>query len=286
MKKYLQKIKCQLILRHMNKLPNVLYKSLFLLLRPLVKILLQHGLSAAEFTEITHQVFVDVAENDFSIEGKKQSTARIAVLTGLHRTEVARLRKLHESVADDEAWQFHNRAARVVSGWVRDENFQHQGESKVLPLEGDTGSFSALVKLYSGGMPARAVLDELLRVGTVKLDERGQVMLLQTVYIPHQSDAEKLRYLGETVSDLISTIEYNLRDSNAASRLQLSVAYNNLPKSVVAEFKAWSDQENLALLKKFDKWLAQQEIPEDDSIGGTGRYRSGVGIYYFEEEQQ
>ena len=137
----------------MNKIPGVLYKSLFLLLRPLVKILLQHGISAAEFTEITHQVFVDVAENDFLIEGKKQSTARIAVLTGLHRTEVARLRKLPETTTEDEAWQFHNRAARVVSGWVRDENFQIRGEPKTLPIEGESGSFSALVKQYSGGMP-------------------------------------------------------------------------------------------------------------------------------------
>ena len=111
-------------------------------------------------------------------------------------------------------------------------------------------------------------------------------MLLQTVYIPHQSDAEKLRYLGESVSDVIGTIEYNLRDSQAASRLQLSVAYNNLPQSVVANFKDWSDQENLALLKKFDKWLAEQDVKEDDAIGGTGRYRAGVGIYYFQEEQQ
>ena len=39
-----------------------------------------------------------------------------------------------------------------------------RGQPANLPFEGEKGSFSELVRRYSGDVPARAVLDELRRV--------------------------------------------------------------------------------------------------------------------------
>ena len=48
--------------------------------------------------------------------------------------------------------------------------------------------------------PARAVLDELVRVGAVRLHADGRVELLQRAYVPSRSVVEKLRILGADVA--------------------------------------------------------------------------------------
>lgn len=53
-------------------------------------------------------------------------------------------------------------------------------------------SFSELVKRYSGDIPVRAVLDELLRVGAVKQLRDGRICLLSRGYIPQKGSAEQL----------------------------------------------------------------------------------------------
>ena len=62
------------------------------ILYPLVRILLRNGISSDALTELVRKTYVDVAEAEFGIEGKRQTTARISVITGLNRKEVARLR--------------------------------------------------------------------------------------------------------------------------------------------------------------------------------------------------
>jgi hypothetical protein len=56
---------------------------------PLVRILLKNGVSFAEFAELLKNVFVDVAERDLGMPGRRPSQARVAILTGLSRKEVA-----------------------------------------------------------------------------------------------------------------------------------------------------------------------------------------------------
>ena len=58
------------------------------LLRPLVKILLRNNVPHQTLAEWAKQAYVEVAKNEFGIDGKKQTVSRIAILTGLTRKEV------------------------------------------------------------------------------------------------------------------------------------------------------------------------------------------------------
>ena len=41
----------------------------------------------------------------------------------------------------------------------------------------------------------------------------------------------------------------------------------------------------MALLSRFDAWLAERDRDaQGDAPAEDGRYRAGIGIYYFEEE--
>ncbi|HEY9148836.1 MAG TPA: DUF6502 family protein, partial [Gammaproteobacteria bacterium] len=71
------------------------------LLRPLVRILLRNGVSYGAFADWVKWVFVDVADKEFALPGRKQTVSRVSVITGLSRKEVSRVQQLE--AADDSA---------------------------------------------------------------------------------------------------------------------------------------------------------------------------------------
>ena len=253
------------------------------LFKPLVRVLLRNGVSYRTFADFAKWVYVDVATKEFGIEGRKQSISRVSVITGLSRKEVKRVRELPRP-DDSASVERYNRAARVIAAWRRESKFNDaEGNAAPLPLEGPGATFSELVKRFSGDVPARAILDELIRVGAVEKLEDGRVSLIVRAYIPETSEADKLHILGTDVGFLISTIDHNLQDDPMGPLFQRKVAYDNLPDEVLPEFRGLSAKRAQALLEKFDRWLAQRDRDVTPTVKGTGRNRAGLGIYYFEE---
>ncbi len=253
------------------------------LLRPLVRILLRNGVSYSTFSDFVKWVYVDVASKEFGIEGRKQSTSRVSVITGLSRKEVMRVRKLPKP-DDSASTERYNRAARVITAWRRDRNFLDiEGKPLSLPISGPGVSFSELVKRFSGDVPVRATLDELLRVGAVERLEDGRIRLLAQSYVPESSDADKLHILGTDAAHLISTIDHNLKSDPIVPFFQRKVAYDNLPDEVLPAFRKHSAKRAQTLLESLDRWLAQRDRDVTPTVKGTGRYQAGIGIYYFEE---
>ena len=252
------------------------------LLRPLFRVLLRHSVSFRAFEEMAKRVYVDVAYQDFAIPGKKPTASRVAVLSGLTRKELQHLR---DTPADDDAdvADRYNRAARVLTGWARDADFlDREGRPRALAADGD-GSFATLVRRYSGDMPARAVLDELLRVGAVRQREDGGLEPLAGAYVPQRSTVDKLGILGRDVADLIATIDHNLQHGADDPRFQRKVMYDAIPASALPAFRKLSAQQAQALLEKLDRWLAAHDTERSTDVPESPRTRVGLGIYYFEE---
>src|SRR5882762_1310716 len=99
--------------------PNsVLKAALALLLRPLCRVLLRHAVSFGAFEAIAKRIYVQVAIDEFGLPGKKSTISRASILSGLTRKEVQHL--LAEPVDTAvEVTERHNRAARVLTGWLR-----------------------------------------------------------------------------------------------------------------------------------------------------------------------
>lgn len=205
------------------------------------------------------------------------------MVTGLSRKEVARIKAL-ETPEDEAVMQQYNRAARVISGWVRDQQFHnHRNEPADLVLEGDKKSFSSLVKAYSGDMPARAILDELVRVKAVEL-VNDKVSLLTHGYIPAEGESEKLQILGMDVALLINTIDHNISNKTESAYFQRKVSYDNLPAEALSKLRDMNEEKAQELLEYLDNYLVTQDRDSNPEVKGSGRKRAGVGIYYFEED--
>lgn len=262
---------------------NSLYAAVLKLLRPLTRILLRNGVSFGTFSDLAKWVYVDVAAKEFGIKDRKQTTSRVSTITGLSRREVMRVRQLPrpEVTAITER---HNRAARVIAAWRREKKFcDETGKPIPLPMEGGGRSFNQLVNRFSGNVPPRAILDELMRVGAVERLEDGRVSLIARAYIPKGTDVSRLHLLGVDVRHLLATIAHNLNPGPSGPLFQRKVAYDNLPDDVLLQFRNLFSKKAQALLESADHWLALRDRDATPTVKGSGRNRAGFGIFFFEE---
>jgi len=262
---------------------DALHTAIRTLLRPLVRILLRNGVPLGVLVEFAKKAYVDVALQELVPGGRKPSLSRASVITGLTRKEVSRLAALEGGVAPES--QQYNRAARVVSGWVRDRRYHDgRGRPASLPPEGAQRSFAELVRRYSGDMPARAVLDELLRVGAVRELRNGRIQLVTRAYVPATGEREKLAILGSDVASLIATIDHNLTHPPEQALFQRKVAYDNLPAEALPRIRGEATRKAQKLLEELDRMMARHDRDVNPAAGGTGRKRALLGIHYHEDD--
>ncbi|MEW8505686.1 MAG: DUF6502 family protein [Candidatus Thiodiazotropha sp.] len=268
----------------MDEIRKTLTASILRLLRPLVRLMLRNGFTYGDFADLSKWTFMDVASKEFGIPGRKQTVSRVSVITGLTRKEVSRLKKIDTPDNSAIAHQY-NRAARVISGWLRDPRFQtKKGAPAALYFDKGVASFSTLVKEHSGDVPPRAIYDELMRVGTIAKDESGKITLLSDGYVPRTGETGKLHILGTDVQLLLNTIDHNLQQGSQTPYFQRKVSYDNLPLEALHDFRNMSAEKSQALLVECDKYLSQHDRDLNPNSAGTGRKHAGIGIYYFEQD--
>lgn len=262
---------------------TILRDALRKLLKPLIRILLRYGYSYREFNHEAKQLFIDVCFEDFAIEGRKMTASRVAVLTGMDRKEIVKLIKARDEGVDMTHLPI-NRATRVIGGWLQDKDYQSSaGQPLDLPVKGDGVSFQSLVRKYGGDITAGPILDELSRINAVEFINDNKIKLLAEGYIPVSNDLEKLKIMGTSVRDLLTTIDYNL-SSPRHPRYQREVVYLELSQNSINEFKLISHDKSQKLLLELNEWLANK-LEIDKRLETTQpRSRVGVGIYYIEDE--
>lgn len=262
-------------------LRQALSTAVMQLLQPLVRVLLRHGMAYDEFAELARRTYVRVAERDFTLQGRKQTTSRISVITGLNRKEVARLQALDAAGHVDgdgdgaEVARTMNRAARVVVGW-RHEHVAPDGQ----PLALDAEQFAALVKRHSGDMPARAVLDELRHDGAVSVGEDGLHRLSPEGYGPRATDARRITLLGQHAADLLVSIDHNLAHPPEAAWLQQRVFADHIPADRLDAVRTALRETGQGALAQAREHLIEQD--GGDTPPAAGARRVTLGIYYVE----
>ncbi|MEJ2346701.1 MAG: SDR family NAD(P)-dependent oxidoreductase, partial [Gammaproteobacteria bacterium] len=93
-------------------------------LRPLIRLLLASGVTYPFLANLLKSVYVEVAERDFRIQGKRQSDSRINLLTGVHRKDVKRLRG--EGYGDYTAPGNVSLGAQLVARWTGVAEYQEE----------------------------------------------------------------------------------------------------------------------------------------------------------------
>ena len=258
------------------------------LLLPVVRFLLKHGVTWNEFGELSKEAYVKVAREDYGIDGRPTNNSRVAMLTGLSRREVARVRDQLLQGTERAAEPRGNQISRILTGWHLDPEFTNvDGQPKDLAPTGPSVSLGTLLKRYAGDLPHGAIRKELQKRGLVEELDNGQLRVLKRDFIYSELDPEIVRQMGIALHDHAATLEHNL-DANRPSARRFEAIANNeriTPRAVNA-FQQLVESKGLDFLEDIDLWLTQHEIePTDDTNAETVRLGVGVYLIYDESEQ-
>jgi Family of unknown function (DUF6502) len=254
-------------------------------LKPAIHVLLRCGVPWREFAELAKSVYVEVATERFGKRGRPTNVSRTAMLTGLPRRDV---RKQREKRANEQPGLtgYVTKASSILTAWHLDPEFlDAAGKPRLLPIEGEQGSFTALMRRCGGGdVRPTTVLKELISAGAVKERPDGRLQVLQRHYIPHAMDPELLRLWGTVLADVAMTYDHNLtRGPKEPSRFERAALNDRIPAKAVAEFREFLNQEGQAFLERVDAWLTAHQVPAGEAQPNTEVTRLGAGVYHIQD---
>ena len=82
------------------------------------------------------------------------------------------------------------------------------------------------------------------------------------------------------VADLLETATHNIHSDEKDKRMQRQLIYNQMPLSLVQEFKQYSTDKAANLLQDLNQFLSEKKEEHSDEVNNAGRV--GLGIYYIE----
>lgn len=261
--------------------------AFLLMLRPVVRILLRYGIGYREFAEVTKTAFVDVASADFGIRGRPTNISRVAVMTGLTRKEVRRLRD--KSSEGDSAIKIKSTPLLdVLHQWHAQSEFtDSNGRPLPLPFTGGDKSFTDLVRKFGGDIPAGAMRTEMKRVGVVQEDESGHLHVLKRAFRPDTDHENLVTLIAHSAYPLLSNIEFNTNPDREDDRWAHRVAFTQSLRSQDTKQLRRIAKDRIAdFAENVDDIMIAYESLQDDGEVDRSEELVAVGIFYFEERDK
>ena len=276
--------------------PTLAAEAVAKVLRPLARLAIDHGLQLPAMVDLLKKALVEEAMQTYALEGKEgkkgSSDTRISLLTGVHRKDVRRLRTEAEE-AQPTPLPMLPLAAVVVARWISDPRFLNTDQTARplarTPKHRQEGlpDFTMLVAEVSKDVGARAVLDELVRLGAVELQDDGLVRLKSHGFVPKDGLRESFHFLADNVSEHLSAAVHNMnphRKSNVSDtpdmppKLEQCIFSHNLSREQVDELhnlarNLWS--------KSLQPFLQAATVAEQRSQSSPEPlYQIRFGVYF------
>jgi hypothetical protein len=248
---------------------------------PLIELMFDAGVSVHEFSQLVRERAVRIAARRVCKENGRASRSRVAIITGLPRSEVSRILNSDDVSSRKRLGQHPTR--RVLAAWFDNPRFlAANGDPAVLPIFGKRRSFEQLVAMYSGGIPVRAMLDELTQIDAVERLSDQRVKAKSRIPILTGLTSSAIEVIGERTRDLLDTLANNLRCTSK-------------PLFEGTALVDESDQDTVSLIRReiaeqganfitsanalFNRPGVKQSRP---SIKKSAKCRLGVTVYYFQ----
>jgi hypothetical protein len=253
-------------------------------MEPVARYLLRNGIGFKEFSEASKMAFVKVASKDYGIRKRQTNISRTAVLTGLTRKEVKRIRDLladGQTIASPQP----GRPAQLLDIWHHDDDFlEEDGTPSDLNFEGEFG-FRSLARRAGGDVPPGALLTELKNAGAVEEVSSDVFRCTKRHFNPSGIDPYMAKRYGEVLRDLAATLLFNAAsESEAERRFEYRVWNDKLQTRYVGRFQNLVREHGTSMLEFLDDWLATHQASEEED--SSAYRRCGLGLYYFEDSSQ
>lgn len=269
-----------------ERIQEQVLKALLAALRPIAQMLLRHGVGYREFNEISKAAFVEVATKDYGLRGRPTNISRVAVMTGLTRKEVRRLRDKIDGGAATVVSRSTPLGA-VLSSWHTQNQFlDERGAPLPLPFDEGDPSFTDVVKLSGGDIPPGAMRTELKRIGAVEEGADGLLRPLKRNANAVDTSEKLIEGLTRGILPIASSIAHNSNPSApTVTWLQRTVSTSSVRQEDSVRLRRISEDRLEEFTESIDDLYAAYEtlhssdLPNEKESAGT----IGVGVFYFEQ---
>jgi hypothetical protein len=253
------------------------------LLEPLTDLLLDTGITVQEFNQAVKESAVKIATTRVMGETGRESKSRVAIMTGLARSEVTRILKLRGTASKQRLEQ--NPARRVLAAWFDSPDFaDDHGEPATLPIFGRRRSFERLVEKYGGGIPVRAMLDELTQINAVERLADQNIKARARVPISTGLTARSIAAVGERGRDLLGTLTRNVRQSKDPLFEATALVDDTEPDMVSLARREITEQGENFITAAASLLSRVRKKPRIKAMGSQKQVRLGVTVFYFQDE--
>jgi hypothetical protein len=247
------------------------------LMRPLVRLLIQAGITFPAICELLRELYASVAENEFVLDdGKAQTDSRISLLTGIHRKEVHRLRKAGASVHDIP--QMLSWSSQIIARWTGDPKYTETLRPKPLPRvsnDPNEPSFENLVASVTRDFRPRAVLDDWLNQNLIRIDENDHIVLQEAAYLPRPGGEQQFYHFGRNLHDHVAAAVANIL--GAKSRFfERAIHYDQLSEAATEQLMQRVNEAAIKILVNINREALKTA---DNDAGGDWRWTLGVYVY-------
>ena len=254
--------------------------------RPFVKLMLANNLTYTFAIDVLKALFVEVADQDFTIDNKRQTDSRISLMSGVHRKDVKRLRELHPDIEDVMPGNV-SLGSQLIALWNANPAFvDAEGLPKPLPRfasDNADASFESMVRSLSTDIHPRAVLDEWLRLGVARLDEDNFVHLTTDMFIAQEGFDEKVYYFGHNLHDHASAAVSNVIGQRPGF-FERCVHYDELSQQSLMAIADIAQKQGMKALRSVNK--VADEAAMGDKSAKYANMRMTYGVYFYSEPMQ
>lgn len=255
-------------------------------LKPVARIFLRYGIGFREFSEIAKTAFVDVASSDYGLRGRPTNISRVAVMTGLTRKEVRRIR---DKISEGEQTVVvkHTPMWDILHYWHADNEFLDvDGRPAKLPFAGAKSSFSSLVRRFGGDIPPGAMRTELKRVGAVRQDDDGNLEVIKRYFRPKGDHESLVSLLIHAVYPTIAALSHNTDPDREGYTWPQRVAFTKaVRKSDLPRLKRIAGDRIVAFTESIDDLFMAYETLNENDAQEDEKTTLAVGVFYFEDRE-
>lgn len=254
---------------------------------PIARLLLRSGITYAQFAEIAKRAFITEAFQEVDVRGRRTNASRVAAATGLSRKEVRRIdTALKASDGEGPKLPLDNSGplARVLHAWHVDSRFTTPaGLPLVLPFDGESSSFSSLVRAVAGDVPAGAVRTELKKAGAIVEHEDGSIEVRKRYYVPGSFDEKAITVISGMLFPMAACVDHNANPHRKTDGFIQRYSFSkSLSVAAAAVFRLWARGEATRFVEMIDDWLAKNECEDAPESAKEPRVSAGVGVFYYE----
>ncbi len=257
-----------------------------MVLQPLVSWLLRNGVHHGALAQALKGVFLAQARAELAQRGSKVTDSALSVLSGVHRKDV----RLFSQAAPTLTSHAPTPAAMLFTRWITDASYRGvdpDSPDRTLPLprlprHGAAPSFEALAREVSNDVHPRTLLEELQRLGFVRLE--GDEVLLETDRFIHQpGHTSAARTLAVNAADHLAAAVHNLTAPADERFLEQSVFADGLSQTSAAYLAARARELWAPAFEGMVASATARVHLDRDKTSAQTPMRVRFGVYYYHE---